>query len=472
MNDYAPAQYKVSPEKKHTLRDILMIFFRRRWIVAAISIPIVIFSIIGTLNTVDSFTASSQVLIEGLTVDTPSFRAQSEDHDVVMSTAGQVASSNPVAIKAAYSLMDSLEVLRAIDPRFEAVTGTEEIKGAILGGVRCSQVAESNILSINFSDENPRFALMVVAAVTRAYVEYNAESKNNEGATQYYSEQVDQLQREIDDLMGKRARVYEDGGLSSFQINNTSSIQYMRQMEYNYLNSRALRVGLEQRIESIKELIREDKYYVPPIAGNTNTVMVGSIEDFNKARLDLEKLRMSYNDSSLFVVRQQEYVEKTEVVFLRDRDMFVHNLEVELDEAVRHESSLLAAFNDYRSQIMLYPEIERQISSLDIEIGAQRKLLEALQVKRGEVRIKAESDLRVSNIIPLNVPTLVVGIGQGKKTIYLFLAAFMALILGLVGALFVDINDHKIYNRRQAEDLLEIPVLGSISDLQATARKT
>ncbi len=472
MNEITPYPAKVTQDRKLTLRDILVIFFRRRWIVLAVSVPIIVFSVLGTMNTVDTYTASSQVLVEGLSTDSPTFRVnRGVEHDVMMSTAGQVASSTPVAEKAAAALMDSLQILQELDPRFAGVTGPDDFKGAILEGIHCSQVAESDILSINFSDHLPRFALMVVDAVTEAYVEFNAESKNNTGATQYYTEQVDQLQGEIDDLMSERAQVFEDGGINSFEINKTSSIQYMRQMEYQFLSARANREGMERRLAEIRREIAADKYFIPRATGSANAMLLGAFSDFNDARLQLEKLRLSYNDSSLFVVRQMEYVDKTEMVFLDARSMFVRNLEVELQELVEHENSLNASFEAYRKEIMQYPEIERRVASLDMEILAQRKLLEAMQVKRGEVRMEAESDLRVSNIVPLNVPQVVMGIGQGKRTIYLMLAAILAIVLGLVAAIFVDINDHKIYSRRQAEEVLEIPVLGSISEIRP-ARKS
>lgn len=470
MSEYAPTEYRTSQEQKHTLRDILVIFFRRRWVIAAVSVPIIAFAIVGTLNTVDTFTASSQVLIEGVTAETPTFKNLNSDHDVMMSTAGQVASSIPVARKAAVALIDSLEILRQIDPRFVPVETAEEMQGFILGRIHCSQVAESDILSINYTDPNPRVALILVGAVTKAYVEYNAESKNNDGATQYYTEQVERLQGEIERLIDKRAAIYREGGLNAFQVNNNAAINHMRQMEHDYLKLKAKRSGLEARVQLVHESIAADPLYVPMMQGNSNTTMLGGFSDYNKARLALEEMKLSFNDSAVVVKRQREFLETTRKMFLKERDGFVKNLEEELRSATLQEQSLFEAYQQYKDQIMAFPDLEGRISALDVEIQAQRKLLEALQVKRGEVRMQAESDLRVSNIVPLNVPTIVAGVGGGKKMIYIVLASFLAIVLGLVVALFIDVNDHKIYSRRQAEDVLEIPVLGSISEISSSQK--
>ncbi len=67
--------------------------------------------LLATLNTTDSVTASTRVVIETRQPESTSFGHVSVDYDVLMSTASQVAISIPVAERAALALMDSLPVL-------------------------------------------------------------------------------------------------------------------------------------------------------------------------------------------------------------------------------------------------------------------------------------------------------------------------------------------------------------------------
>ena len=46
---------------------------------------------------------------------------------------------------------------------------------------------------------------------------------------------------------------------------------------------------------------------------------------------------------------------------------------------------------------------------------------------------------------------------------------WLAVVLGLVVALLVDAQDHRIFDRRQAESRLEVPVLGAISATELPA---
>ena len=110
-----------------------------------------------------------------------------------------------------------------------------------------------------------------------------------------------------------------------------------------------------------------------------------------------------------------------------------------------------------------YPEIARQIKSIDVTIETQMDLLELMQTKRGEVRLKSATDSRVSNIVPLNKPTISGFVIGSKKAIYLSLATIFGLVLGLIAALFIDSQDHRIFDKYQVQEYLELPVLGSIS---------
>jgi uncharacterized protein involved in exopolysaccharide biosynthesis len=246
----------------------------------------------------------------------------------------------------------------------------------------------------------------------------------------------------------------------------------MRAMEYSYFQARSRRQGIEDRYNRVVASIEADPGYVPTqgsTASSSSIVRASAVLD--QAILDLAKLRMSYNDSSAFVVRQAEYVEETRAILHQVRSDYVRDLKVERDIARAEEQSLLDALNSYRSELLVYPQLEKEIETIDLQVDAQKSLLETLQLKRGEVRLKAESDQRISNIVLLNRPSIDLQVTGGRKLIYLMLASVFAVVLGLVAALLVDVQDHRIFDRRQAERTLDMPVLGAISYTQLPAEK-
>jgi len=378
----------------------------------------------------------------------------------------------PVAEGAAHLAFDQVQTLfkEGIIP--SPVETEAKLSNVIHRGLNCGPVGESNILSINFGNESPELALVVVEAATESFMSFWVKSKQNPLALEYYNEQIETIEAEIGKLLVQRAEIHTKEGLGANRTNNSAGIQQMRQMEYSYFQARSVREGLQDRVESTMSAIEADNTYMPSMSqSGARDGLMGMKANWNEAQLELARLQMSYQDSSVYISRQLEYVEKTWLLFKEARDDFIDDMNIELDMARAKESSLGEALAEYQEGLSKFPELEKAIASLDLKINTRTDLLEAVQIKRGEVRLKAESDQRISNITRLNQPAVDDRITGNKKFIYLILAGGLAFVLGLVVALLVDAQDHRIFDRRQAESALDLPVLGVISASKASSRK-
>ena len=452
--------------QRFNARKILNVFFRRRWIILGVFLPIFLFTVWGTINATDRFTARSRVLIESRTVETPEFQRLPVDNQVLISTAVQICQSIPVAERAAVLLMDDFQDMKSQFPdQFRMVETQEDVRDLVLSELTSGQVGESNVIEIIYSHENPDFSILVVEAVTRAYLEYMVESKQNKEALDYYSEQITQVEGEIRGMMARRLEIFERGGVNAYKDNTQSGIQHMRAMEYDFHQAQSRRIGMEAMYDRLMAAIAADSMFVPSIAtfSGQNSNLVGAREAYDNAVLEMAKMRMSFNDSSEFVKRQEIYLTQAKDLFLTLRNAKIAEMEIELEAAKSEETSLAESLADYRAGLLSYPAIERDLYAVDLEIESKKDLLEALQLKRGEIRLKAFGDQRISNITRLNQSTLDFGIQGGKKIIYLLLVSFIGLVLSFVVGMLVDNFDHRIFDVHQAEEHLQAPVLGAIS---------
>lgn len=466
------AVYKPDAGLKLSLRDLMVVLFRRRWIVLGVSLPIIFFGIYGTVTTTDRFTASSQVLLEMRSVEDPSFQQRAVDVDALMSTAVQIAQSIPVATKAAVALFDSLPQYREHDRGLGEIKTRDDLRDVILEHVECGQVGESNLLSIRYSHVSADFALAVVGALTSAYIQYNIEKGQNAAAIGYYAEQIAETQDEIDALMAQRLAVYDSAGLNAGKTNNEAGVQQMRSLESTYYKAVSRRMGLEERYRGVVDAIALNSDYMPSLtsSGKDDNLVVARAA-YDKALLELARLRTSYQDSSQFVIRQMEYVAEARRIYHEVRGNMVSDVKIDLDMAIAEEQGLRESLEKYKADLLAYPALEKELYSIDLQIEAKKDLLESLQVKRGEVRLKVQGDERISNITRLNVPSIELGVGGGKKFLYLFVAALFALALGVIVALLLDMQDHRIYDRHQAEVALQLPVLGAVSPSRTVSEK-
>ena len=452
-------------EERMDMRTLAEVLIRRRWIILIVSMPVVLVALIGTLRSSQIFRARGTMMINMSTPASPTLHWRAINVDMVLSSAAELGMSSPVAKLAAAALADSLPMLRQEMPLyFGESTTVEDLQGMLLGGADCTHVGESNLLNLAYSHPNAQVALLGASALAQGYIDFHIQAKRNLPAVEYYSEQIATTQAELDSLVGIRTAALTAGGVMGVQADLKMTVNQIRGLESEYFHARSRREGLEASKASLEAVINEDPDFVP-------TVMSGRFSSLNRLKGEIDtsiaklvKLRQTYQDSSVWVMREVEQLETTRVEFIRERGSFMRALEVQLAEARTVEQSYQRAVATQTEGLRGYPEIRGQVEMMDLRIQGLKALLQNLQLKRGEVRLTSESDYRVSDIVLIEEPALDVPVGRGRKMLYLIISVVLALSMGLVAAFFVESNDHRIYDRRRAELYLEVPVLGSLPD--------
>ena len=448
------------------LRDIVALIIRRKWIILAISLSITAVATVSTLLSAERITASARVMVIGRDAETPTFDRIATNWDLVMSTAAQVAGSMPVAEAAATALYDSIRVIAATDPDFPAVTSVGQLKRILLHNVSCNQVGESNILNIMFSHVSERFALLAVDAIMKAYIDFNTQSQQNQPAIEYYTEQISNVQSEIESLLGERAGIYNKSGALTLETNVNTTIGHIRGIENSMYQARSTREAYESHLQHLLAAIREDPTYIPLTGDNGALIFQTTRAQLEDAQSRLSEARSKYQEDSEWVQRSQSVVDDAWATLLHERNNYVRDMEIKVQESLAREKSYSDALAGQLASLANYPDVQKSIESLDMRIRAQYDLLEALQLKRGEVRLKALTDSRISNLFPLDEPFIAASVAGSKKVLYLALSILFAITLSLIVAWFIDSQDHRILDRIQAERSLDVPVLGSISSDQ------
>lgn len=456
----------LEPARQMGAKEILAIIIRRRWVILGVVVPIFLLAFLATLRSSSTVTASTRVILETQGPESPSFGSQKVDYDVLMSTASQVVISIPVADMAAEALWDSIPSLMEYFPDFALLQNEGELRDLVFESVDCNQVGETNILEISVTHPSARFSMAAVSAITTAYMEYNILRQRNQPAVQYYSDQIDNVMAEIDSLQEVRASILEEFGLIAFDKSAQSNTAQIVEIERQYFTEQAHRKSLETMLSSIKEVSELEPRFFPQSEDMNGQELFVINRMLDEEETQLTKLRQQYQDDSEWVKRQEAVVNELREKFSKARANLISDMQIQLDISRSKEAAYKTAIDQQRQRAALYPEVNRQLSSVDVNIETQMDLLELLQTKRGEVRLKAASDYRISNIIPLNQPSISGFVGGSKRAIYLILATMFGLVLGLILALFLDNQDHRIYNKFELQEHLEIPVLGAITKAQ------
>lgn len=458
-------------EDRMDMRSLIEVLIRRRWIIVSVALPVILVAVIGTLRSTQMFRARTTLMIEVSGPSSPSFYRPSVNYDMVLASAAELGMSAPVAAEAAQALVDSLPALQAAAPEYFAHVHTvEELEAVLKGGVNCSHVGESNLLNLSFSHPNAYAAMLGADAIAQAFIDFNIKTKQNSPAVEYYTEQINITQSEIDSLMTVRTAVLDTTGLIGLEIDLRTSFGQFRDLENQYFVARSRREGLEARVEGMRAAIAADPDFVPALTVNEAASLNRLKGDLDEQKSKLATLRQRYNDESTFVQRVLRQIEAIREELQYERARYLQSLEIGLEEAWSIERSFLHAQQAQLADMNNYPDARGRIEMLDLKIDGLKKLLQNLQFKRGEVRMSADSDLRVSDVLLIEKPVLDVPVGRGRKILYLIISIVLAISMGLVAAFFVESNDHRIYDRRRAELYLEVPVLGSLPDTTTKTR--
>jgi len=465
MVEHGNAVQRRDGEDRTDIRSLAEVLIRRRWIILAVALPVIAVALIGTLRSTQTFRARSTVMLEFSSPKDPEFGRRSVDYTMALSSAAELGMSTPVARLAAEALADSIPVLqREVPEWFSMVSTVDELTQIVHDGANSTHVGESNLLNLSVTHPSARFAVMGAGALADAFIKFSIETKQNSPAVDYYTEQIETTQVVVDSLVTIRAGLISEAGLLGMRADLGQSFQQIWMLENEYFKARTRREGLQARITSLRGAIAQDSDFVPTVAHSQSASLNRLKGEYDSQSVELAELRQTYNEDSQWVQRMKSRMATLMDDIHRERENYIRTLEMEFSELRSVEDSYKEAYDKQASSVEVYPEVQGRLVSLDMEIDSLRKVLLSLQMKRGEVRMAASSDLRVSDILLVEEPVLDVPIGRGRSILYLIISAVLAVAMGLVAAFFVESNDHRIYDSRRAEMYLEVPVLGSLPD--------
>lgn len=459
-----------SGEDRMDMRSLVEVLIRRRWIILLVALPVILVTVAGTMRSTQMFRARTTLMIEIGGPKNPVFYQRSVPLDMVLSSAAELGMSAPVAKLAAAALVDSLPAFKRDYPEwFGGVNTVDDLSRMLHEGANSTHVGESNLLNLSFSHPSEGFALIGAGALGNAFIEFNINTKKNSPAVEYYTEQIKRTQDEIDSLFTLRTDVLESSGFLGIQAVLKTSLHQVIGLESEYITARVKREGLETQFNGLKRAIELDPDFVPSVSNTKGASMNRLKADWDTKSAKIASLLQRYNEESVFVQREVQQLGLIEADMKTERARFIESLEIDLAVARGTEESYRQAHEQQAAALVDYPSIRGEIEVLDLQVDGMKRLLQSLQLKRGEVRMAADSDMRISDVVLIEAPVLDVPVGRGRKMLYLIISVVLAVAMGLVAAFFVESNDHRIYDRRRAELYLEVPVLGSLPD---TATKT
>jgi len=449
-----------------SLRDIVFMLFRRRWIVLAVSVPIILIGGMSLFRQTGSYTAACRVLVELTRADLPRWNTNNRpvDYDRELSTMFNIAMSIPVADMAAIALQDSIPIIKEQLPKLVGLDRPGVMRDFLLEKFDVSAVGESNILEFRFSSSKPRVSLMTVGAMRDAFVEYQVHGRKNFKAIAFYNEQVQAVQSQIDSLLTIRSGILAETGYSKINDQMRNEVGQLADIKGKLLEATTARRTLELEYELLKTHLEGDPLAFPiGLDQSRSPTLVYWRNMVSKHQDKLNSILAVHTEDSVPARRQVSIVEKALDRLRLEELAYVGSVKLQLQSAKGREQTLREQVQTLKIENAKGPLAASRVSLVDVEIESLRTLLRDVQGKLGEVRLAQMADERVSSVTPLTDPEMVMALSGGKTMVYFIIIAFFAIALGIVVALILESMDHRVYHPKDVEENLQLPVFASVT---------
>lgn len=448
-----------------SLRSIVSTLYRRKWIVLAVAVPIILAGGLGLSNQSGSFWATARVLVELSNVDRPRWNVNGGyiDYDRELSTMFNTAMSVPVAKIAALSLEDSIPVIQGLDPSFAEIRSMDDVAVYLMGNTNVSVVGESRILEFQVGAPHPRLALMGVGAMQEAFVDFQVYGQKNMQAISYYDEQIAVVRAQVDSLLLARSTILEETGYSEMGKEMQSESNSRLGVEYDLMKARSARMVKEIEYNMFLLALEGDPLEFPMgETENRSPMLINWRRIVGDHQEKLNWLMGIHTENSIPVLQQRELLESAILNLGREERAYVEGTRIALEKLILNESVLEEQVKLNEDRQRSAPQAFYQISMIDAESNSLRDVMENLQAKLAEVRISLLADERVSSIIPLTQPGLSEVVSSGKSIMYFLVLTFFAMALGIVAAFVLEIIDHRISSSEEITEHLNLPVFANI----------
>ncbi|TCC96212.1 GumC family protein [Pedobacter hiemivivus] len=331
----------------------------------------------------------------------------------------------------------------------------ESLLGRVNEGLRTSEAAKnSNIVSLQQTDSNPRFAADILNAIMSGYLDYDRNQKA-QSATQmirFINEQQEYLSSKVKGSERSLEKYKQHSGI--MDVNSSASVALSKVTELESQRS-LLKIQL-MAIDQLKKQISNEKHHASlnfNLEGNIDPLLGTLISKLNDLLTDKNALLKTYNSTS-------ETVEEVNSQIAKVKNAALQNINASNQRIQKNIAYINTQLSQVDQQVSSFPAAEKDMISLLRDFEINEKVYSFLSEKKLEAQINRSAILPGATIIePAQVNDT--PISPNVPKIYRS-AIIFGLLAGLAIIAFIRILNPFIYDKESVENMTTIPIVGII----------
>ena len=487
---YAPYQ----EEKEVHLRDYWKVIVKRRWIIIALFLIVLVATAVGTYTMKPVYRGTVSVQINKESPQVMDFKEMFSvnmwgDQDYYQ-TQYKLLESRSLAkrvlqtlklsehpdfqpgpetpfqkwksniLKPIFGLLDFSKKSVASEKDSSESKKETALINQFLGKLKIEPVRNSRLVKVHFDSNSPELCAQVPNTLATNYIQQNVESRfiATEQVKEWLSKQLEDLKAKVERADEALQAFGSKHDIISLEDKENVTLQRLTELNDTLTKAEADRMSKEALYKQTKDKNFES---LPSILENK------LIMDLKQAYIQLEtqstKLSETFKPEYPEMVRLKSQMQSIQKRMDLEVSKIIAGIKNDYELSLRKETLLRHAFDQQKAKVMQMKDQSIQYNILKREADTNKELYKGLLQKMKETGVSA--GLTVSNIQVVDQAEVPASPYKPNKRLNLLLAAVIGLFLGVGLAFFFEYLDNTVKTPEDVEQMIRLPSFGMVPEL-------
>ena len=384
-----------------------------------------------------------------------------------MATQVDIITSHNVALK----VVDRLKIDKVPDviEKFnEEAEGKGNIRDwladSLLGDLEVVPSRESNVIVINFSGADPRFAAELANTFVWAYIQANLELKVDPARQQtaWFDEQIKGLRTKVEEAQKRLSDYHRESGLMPMAMDGRLDVESARLSEL----SSQLVAAQTQTYDSVTRQRQISGAHAKGKLGELPEILSNSLIQGMKSDLARAEGKLAEASGRLDRNHPQYQSAMAEVQSLKQKiaaeiQTAKGSIENAAVQAQQRENELKKALAEQKARVMELKQRHDRSDLLTQEMNSAQAALDSTTQRANQIRL--ESQRNVTDIAVLNPAIAPIKPSKPKVLLNIILSILLGSMLGVGFGFLAEMTDRRVRSTEDITEGLGLPVLATIA---------
>ncbi|HSX85250.1 MAG TPA: Wzz/FepE/Etk N-terminal domain-containing protein [Cellvibrio sp.] len=453
------------------LTTLIGILLARKWVIIATTLTAILAAITLNLLTPKSFTAATDLLVDGRGLDPISGQSQpTRLTGAYLATQADIIRSRNVASKVieTLTLAENPAMIKAAKLTGDAKSDQHRMLGFLAQGLIVTPKRDSSVLTIAFQARNPELAAQLADAFAQAYMYTNLELRIEPAkqTTEWYNHQLTGLRNDLIDRQNALSNYQEEHNIIA-----TSDRLDLESAKLEELSSMLIAVQNERlNSQSRSDQIANTKRGQLETRALDNPQVQKLATDLAQAQSRLTELATQVGENHPQYRQALGEVDTLKRQMNRMLELISGSLQSSVELLKAREDQLKTEMARQKDLVLQLSRNRNEINLLKQEADNAQAAYDAALVRAAQSRL--ESQIAATDVAVLNSALVPSRPTSPKPLMTILLACIAGLMSGIAIALCWEWLDQRIRNVLDLEQGLGLTVLAYIpADMSATHKE-